>query len=158
MIYRRRVKPPDSGTFGNQIQFMALRSLDGDYKKLLDQYTVKYGLGNIIWPSYPLIFRKDLPEVVQELKRRNLYLFDIWGFVPGSGPGGYWQQFVVPDNTLGLFEKELGDHWLGMDNGEQDGRYVGGYASQMYPIRRKQGTAISEFSKSFSGPDRQAWE
>ena len=82
--FRRSVKPPDSGTFGNRIQFMALRSLDGDYNKLLDQYTVKYGLGNIIWPSYPLIFRKDLPEVIQELKRRNLYLFDIWGFVPGS--------------------------------------------------------------------------
>jgi hypothetical protein len=35
---RRMVKPPDNTTFANQIQFMALRSLDGDYKKLLDQY------------------------------------------------------------------------------------------------------------------------
>ena len=130
---RRRIKPPDSGTFGNQIHFMALRSLDGDYKRLLDQYTVKYGLGNIIWPAYPIIFRNDLLQVVQEIKKRDLYLFDIWGFVPGSGAGGYWQQFVVPDHALELFEKELGDHWLGMDNGEQDGRYVGGYASQMYP-------------------------
>ena len=148
---RRKVKPPDSGTFGNHIQFMALRSLDGDYKKLLDQYTVKYGLGNIIWPSYPLIYRNDLPEVVQELKRRNLYLFDIWGFVPGSGPGGYWQQFVVPDNTLGLFEKELGDHWLGMDNGEQDGRYVGGYASQMYPSGGVREQQYLNFQNHFQG-------
>ena len=112
---------------------MALRSLDGDYKSLIDQYTIKYGLGNILWPSYPIIYRDDLPDVVREIKKRNLYLFDIWGFVPGSGPGGYWQQFVVPQHALDLFEKELGDHWLGMDNGEQDGRYVGGYASQMYP-------------------------
>jgi hypothetical protein len=43
-----------------------------------------------------MIYRKDLQEVVQELKRRNLYLFDLWGYVPGSGPGGYWQHFVVP--------------------------------------------------------------
>ena len=32
-----------------------------------------------------------------------------------------------------LFEEKLGDHWLGMDMGEQDGRYVIAYASQMYP-------------------------
>ena len=148
---RRRVRPPDNATFGNQIQFMALRSLDGDYKKLLDQYTIKYGLGNIIWPSYPLIFRKDLPDVVQELKRRNLYLFDIWGFVPGSGPGGYWQQFVMPDNTTELFEKELGDHWLGMDNGEQDGRYVGGYASQMFPSGGSRELQYLNFQNHFQG-------
>ena len=148
---RRRVKPPDIITFNNRIQFMALRSLDGDYKKLLDQYTLKYGLGNIIWPSYPLIYRNDLPEVVQELKRRDLYLFDIWGFVPGSGPGGYWQQFVVPDNTLELFEKELGDHWLGMDNGEQDGRYVGGYASQMHLSGGSKEEQYLNFQNHFQG-------
>ena len=148
---RRRVKPPDIITFNNRIQFMALRSLDGDYKKLLDQYTLKYGLGNIIWPSYPLIYRKDLPDVVQELKRRDLYLFDIWGFVPGSGPGGYWQQFVVPDNALELFEKELGDHWLGMDNGEQDGRYVGGYASQMHLSGGSKEEQYLNFQNHFQG-------
>ena len=70
---RRFVKPPDAGTFGNQIQFMALRSLEGDYKKSLDNYTIKYGLGNIIWPAYPFIYRKDLPEIVRELKKRELY-------------------------------------------------------------------------------------
>jgi hypothetical protein len=148
---RRIVKPPDSGTFGNRIQFMALRSLDGDYKKLLDQYTIKYGLGNIIWPSYPIIFREDLPEVVQELKKRNLYLFDIWGFVPGSGPGGYWQQFVLPEKIPALFEKVLGDHWLGMDNGEQDGRYVGGYASQMVPLGAGKEQQYLNFQNHFQG-------
>ena len=112
---RRSVKPPDAGIFGNQIQFTALRDLEGDYKKSLDTYTIKYGLGNVIWPSYTLIYRKDLQEVVQELKRRNLYLFDLWGYVPGSGPGGYWQQFVVPQKALDIFEKQLGDHlvWYG---------------------------------------------
>jgi hypothetical protein len=128
---RRYVKPPDAGTFNNQIQFMALRSLDDNYMESLDNYTVRYGLGDIIWPSYPLLYRDDLNVIVDELKRRNLYLFDLWGYVPGSGPGGYWQQFVVPQKSLELFEKVLGDRWLGMDNGEQDGRYVGGFAGQM---------------------------
>jgi hypothetical protein len=148
---RRFVKPPDAGTFGNQIQFMALRSLDGDYKKSLDIYTIKYGLGNIIWPSYPFIYRNDLPEIVKELQKRNLYLFDIWGYVPGSGPGGYWQQFVVPQSTLDLFEKELGDRWLGMDNGEQDGRYVGGFADQMLPVGGSREQQYLNFQNHFQG-------
>jgi len=148
---RRSVKPPDAGTFGNQIQFMALRSLEGDYKTSLDTYTVKYGLGNIIWPAYPFIFRNDLPEVVQELKKRGLYLFDIWGFVPGSGPGGYWQQFVIPPGILNLFEKELGNRWLGMDNGEQDGRYVGGFADQMIPVGGSREQQYLNFQNHFQG-------
>ena len=109
---RRFTKPPDAGTFGNQIQFMALRNINDDYKESLDNYTIKYGLGNIIWPECPMIYRKDLPEVVQELKRRELYLFDIWGYIPGSGPGKTGQEYVVPQSALDLFEKELGDHWL----------------------------------------------
>jgi hypothetical protein len=34
---RRFIRPPDASTFGNQIQFTALRSLEGDYKKSLDK-------------------------------------------------------------------------------------------------------------------------
>ena len=148
---RRAVKPPDAGTFGNQIQFMALRSLDDDYKKSLDLYTIKYGLGNVIWPSYPLLYRKDLPEIVQELKKRNLYLFDLWGYVPGSGPGGYWQAFVVPPKSLEIFQRELGDRWLGMDNGEQDGRYVGGFAGQMVPLGGSREQQYLNFQNHFQG-------
>lgn len=148
---RRWVKPPDAGTFGNKIQFMALRSLDDDYVKMLDLYTIKYGLGDIIWPSWPLIFRNDVTEITRELKKRNLYLFDIWGYVPGSGPGGYWQQFVVPENTLALFERELGDRWLGMDNGEQDGRYVGGFAGQMIPVGGSREKQYLNFQNHFQG-------
>lgn len=148
---RRLVKPPDASVFGNQIQFMALRSLDGDFKKSLDTYTLKYELGNVIWPAYPLIYQENLPNVVAELKKRNLYLFDLWGYVPGSGPGGYWQQFTVPQNSLNLFEKELGDHWLGMDNGEQDGRYVGGFASQMVPFGGDREHQYLNFQNHFQG-------
>jgi hypothetical protein len=148
---RRAVKPPDNRSFGNRVQFMALRSLDGNFNKLLDQYTLKYKLGNIIWPAYPVLFQSNLPEIVTELKRRNLYLFDLWGFVPGSGPGGYWQQFTIPEHVTEMFEKELGDHWLGMDNGEQDGRYVGGYASQLQPAGGSRETQYLNFQNHFQG-------
>ncbi len=148
---RRLVKPPDATVFGNQTQFMALRGLDGDYKKSLDTYTLKYDLGNIIWPAYPLIYQENLTAVVQELKKRNLFLFDLWGYVPGSGPGGYWQQFAVPQKSLDLFDKELGNHWLGMDNGEQDRRYVGGFASQMVPQAGSRIRQYLNFQNHFQG-------
>lgn len=33
-----------------------------------------------------------------------------------------WQQFTPPPAALALLESKLGDKWLGMDVGEQDGR------------------------------------
>ena len=55
------------------------------------------------------------------------------GRTPGSGPGGYWQQFKPPREAFDVLERTLGERWLGTDIGEQDGRYIGGYANQMTP-------------------------
>jgi hypothetical protein len=148
---RRSIKPPDAELFGNQTRFIALRSLEGDYRRKLDQYTRQHDLGDIIWPAYTLLYDPDLPEIVQELKNRNLYLFDLWGYVPGSGPGGYWQQFKVPREALELFENELSDRWLGMDNGEQDGRYIGAYARQLYPSGSARERQYLNFQHHFEG-------
>ena len=145
------VKPPDADVFENRIQFMALRSLDGDYIKKINKYTRQYELGNILWPSYTMLYRPDLANVVKEIKDRGLYLFDLWGYVPGSGPGGYWQQFKVPRQALNLFQQQLGNRWLGMDNGEQDGRYIGGYANQMYPVGSGREMQYLNFQHHFQG-------
>lgn len=131
---RYYVKSPDFSVFGNKIQFIGLRDLSGDYKRKLDLWVDKDKLGDILWVSYPLIYQDNLKEIVSEIKKRKLFLFDLWGYIPGSGPGGYWTQFQIPEGVLSLFETELGDHWLGMDNGEQDGRYVGSFAPRMYPL------------------------
>ena len=147
---RRYVKSPDMSLFDNKTQFISLRDLSGeDYKKRIDQWVDKDKLGNILWVSYPLIYQDNLKEVVAEIKRRNLYLFDLWGYVPGSGPGGYWQQFIIPDGVLDLFKAELGDRWLGMDNGEQDGRYVGGFAPQMFPLGADRKQQYFNFQRHF---------
>ncbi|MEW6237918.1 MAG: TIM barrel protein [Candidatus Omnitrophota bacterium] len=134
---RRFVKPPDWETFGNRTRFAALRGFAVqddqiiDYEKELDKYVRDFALGDVIWPSYPILFAKNLGDLADEIKCRNLFLFDIWGYVPGSGPGGYWQQYKPPEGVFDLLEEKLGERWLGMDVGEQDGRYIGGYASQM---------------------------
>lgn len=146
---RYHVKSPDAAFFGNKTQFIGLRDLSGDYKQKLDLWVDKDRLGDILWVSYPLVFQDNLKEVVAEVKKRNLYLFDLWGYIPGSGPGGYWQQFVIPNGVLDLFETELGDRWLGMDNGEQDGRYVGNFAPRMYPLGADRKQQYFNFQRHF---------
>ena len=135
---RRHVKPPAWDLFGNQTHFTALRGLkmkDGklvNFARDFDMYTKTYDLGDVIWPNSRFLSATNIPDLVREMKQRNLYLFDIWGYVPGSGPGD-WHQFELSKETSRLFESELGDRWLGMDMGEQDGRYVLAYAQTMYP-------------------------
>ena len=135
---RRFVQPPDWKVFGDKTQFTTLRRFQikdnkiVHYREDLDIYTRDYELGNVIWPFHDFLGAENLSELIDEFKQRGLYLFDIWGIVPGSGPGT-WEQFKLPQNISRLLIDKLGGHWLGMDNGEQDGRYIGGYASQMYP-------------------------
>jgi len=147
---RHYVKAPDLSLFENKIQFISLRDLSGnDYKSIIDQWVNKDKLGNILWVSYPLIFQDNIKDVVAEIKKRNLYLFDLWGYVPGSGPGGYWRQFDIPEGVLKLFNTELGERWLGMDNGEQDGRYVGSFAPRMYPVGTDRKHQYYNFQRHF---------
>ena len=66
-----------------------------------------------IWPNCNFLPATNIPDMVQEMKRRNLFMYQIWGYVPGSGPGT-WHQFKLSEETSNLFNKELGDKWLGM--------------------------------------------
>ncbi len=136
---RRHVRPPNWDTFEGRTHFTALRDFrieDGRivrYVEKIEKYTQKYELGDVLWPMYPILYAENLGDLAEEIKRRKLFLFDVWAYVPGSGPGGIWQQFQPPAGVFELLESKLGERWLGMDNGEQDGRYIGGYASQFYP-------------------------
>ena len=119
---RRLVKPPDAKTFNNRLQFMALRSMSASgYKDALDRYVVRDRLGDIIWAHSGMIFNKNVREQAEELKRRGLYLFDLWGFVPGSGPGA-WTQLKRPEGVTERFEEGLGGPARGMRSGALPGR------------------------------------
>jgi hypothetical protein len=126
---RRAVKPPSWETFKNRTQFTCLRGFEVQndqivhYVQEIERFTRTCELGDVIWPSYPILFAKNLGDLAQEIKQRDLYLFDIWGYVPGSGPGGYWQQFQPPAAAFSTLETILGERWLGTDIGEQDGRF-----------------------------------
>ena len=152
---RRAVRPPDWSTFGGITHFTTLRGFeiqDGrivNFKETIEKYTRTYDLGDVIWPSYPILFASNLGDLADEIKRRNLFLFDIWGYVPGSGPGGYWQQFKPPAGVFDMLESKVGERWLGMDNGEQDGRYIGGYAPQMDPSSASRFEQYLNFHRHF---------
>lgn len=152
---RRAVKPPTWDTFKNRTQFTTLRGFNVandrivGYAEELDKFTRQYELGDVIWPSYPILFAKNLGDLADEIARRDLYLFDIWGYVPGSGPGGYWQQFLPPTEAFTTLESKLGERWLGSDIGEQDGRYIGGYANQMTPASASRFEQYLNFQRHF---------
>ncbi len=152
---RRAVKPPNWDTFKNRTQFTCLRGLGVENDKLvgfkeeLEKSTRTYELGNVIWPSYSALFATNLAELADEISRRDLYLFDIWGYVPGSGPGGYWTQFTAPASAFATLEAKLGERWLGTDIGEQDGRYIGGYANQMSPASASRFDQYLNFQRHF---------
>jgi len=152
---RRAVKPPTWESFKNRTQFTCLRgfAMEDDrivgYREEIEKYTRTHELGDVIWPSYPILFAKNLDDLAEEIKRRDLYLFDIWGYVPGSGPGGYWQQFTPSAESLRMLEATLGERWLGTDIGEQDGRYIGGYANQMTPASGSRFDQYLNFQRFF---------
>lgn len=152
---RRHVRPPDWNTLGNRTRFTTLRGFGIENGKLvgfreeLDKYVKTHDLGEVIWPAYPTLFASNLNELADEIKRRDLFLFDLWGYVPGSGPGDYCQQFKAPREALAVLESTLGDRWLGMDIGEQDGRYIGRYAQEMMPASAGRFEQYLNFQRHF---------
>jgi hypothetical protein len=152
---RRHVRPPSWDTFEGRTHLVTLRDFkieDGrivQYVEKIEKYTKKYELGDVLWIMYPILYAENLGDLADEIKRRKLFLFDVWAYVPGSGPGGVWQQFQPPAGALELLEAKLGVRWLGMDNGEQDGRYIGGYASQFYPSSADRRAQYLNFQRHF---------
>ena len=147
---RRAVKPPSFEELGGKMHFIAYRGLrEEGYRQYID----RDDLGDFIWPAIDSITASDITQRVAAVKRRGLYLFDVWGWVPGGGAANAWAEYSVPQSTFELFEKELGDKWLGMDNGEQDGRYVGRFAAERVPFGEDRFAQYLNFQRHFERMD-----
>ena len=97
----------------------------------LDAYNAS-DLGDVVWPQFPIMYTiENTLEILQN--RTWLYLSDISNYVPGDTDDCSTVEGVceyhAPRATIGLLESKLGDRFTGMDNGEQDGRYMN-YAPQ----------------------------
>ena len=120
---RRAVKPPDRALLGDKTHFMALRHASGPNIK---RYVDEDRMGDFVWTywGYLLRDRGQLLKFIEEMRKRGLYIFDVYAWHAGDGKPTGAYQFHLPDWAKKTREEEYGDHWLGMDNGEQDGAYV----------------------------------
>ena len=95
---RRPFAVPTWDTFSRTTQFTVLRGFtekEGrlvDWREKLDLYCERFKLGKVIWPFFSTIRAENFADLVREIKRRGYYLFDIWGYVPGSDMDGAWRQ------------------------------------------------------------------
>ncbi|MHB1153006.1 MAG: hypothetical protein ACYCWE_18245 [Eubacteriales bacterium] len=157
----RAAKAVTRKALGNEIQFSSLRGFpttstnlqeigeaadmgsrpmpDNDYKlkeieETIDMYVNHFKLGKVLWPVYPTLFAANFNELVDICADKKLFLYDFWGYVPGSKPkDGIWGEYNIPVTADEYMRKKLGDRFLGYDNGEQDGRYIHASAQTMVP-------------------------
>ncbi|MGI6172280.1 MAG: hypothetical protein ACOYI8_00060 [Christensenellales bacterium] len=136
---------------GNRIQFTSLRGFPAEaddairvadtgmhpplaeggrlayLEETIDMYVNHFKLGRVLWPVYPTLFAGNFGELVDICAREGLFLYDFWGFVPGSNPSAesIWGEYAIPESADRIMREKLGERFLGYDNGEQDGRYIG---------------------------------
>ena len=109
---RRPHKVPSWETFEQTPQFVCLRSLP-------DENFVDHGLGKVFWPNGDILLDPNLDENLARVKAMGGYVFNVGGFVGGSTPRGSF-----PKTATTHVHDVMGDRFLGMDIGEQDGRYI----------------------------------
>jgi hypothetical protein len=131
-------KPVTRAALGYGLHFTGARDIA---ENALRDFHESYDFGDVCWPHIGILpQRRDHPadesyqkalaqleERLRDVQRRELYLFDIWGYVPNNEAGPTPR--VSPEHHEILL-RVLGDRFTGYDNGEQDGRYIGSYADR----------------------------
>ena len=119
-------------------------------EETVDMYARHFNLGKVLWPVYPTLFAKNFDELVELCGREGLFMFDFWGYVPGSKASGdsIWGEYAIPPDADRLMREELGGRFLGYDNGEQDGRYIS-YARAAAPLAGCRRAQYKSFQKYF---------
>ncbi len=154
---RRPIRATTREILENDIQFMSLRDLphpgDGtllEIEEAMDLYTRRFDLGKVFWMRAHLVNAPNMKEFLLAAKARGGYVFDLWGFVPGSYKKGLdWGEYTVTDEQHEMITETLGDRFIGYDNGEQDGRYIGAYTRTQCPARQSNAFQQRRFYEFF---------
>ncbi|HBP38156.1 MAG TPA: hypothetical protein DD640_05340 [Clostridiales bacterium] len=111
-----------------------------DLERELDLYIDRHHLGTIMAPYAYNLFADNLDELVAAYRQRGLFIAHIWGFVPQVNPEIGWGHLNFTSAIRDALERGLGRNYLGIGNGEQDGRYFGQYAPAVCPapLERKE--------------------
>lgn len=107
-----------------------------EIQETIDMYVKHFKLGKVLWPVYPTLLARNFKQLVDICAEQGLYLYDFWGFVPGSKASAksIWGEYKIPEDVDQYLRETLGDHFFGYDNGEQDGRYIHALARQTAPL------------------------
>ncbi len=138
--------PVTRATLGFELHCTGARSIE---PTVLDQFHRDYDFGDVCWPHIGICpQRKDfatdadystalrqMEEQLVAVRDRGLFLFDVWGYVPSDKN---YPSRIAPEHREILL-RVFGDRFLGFDNGEQDGRYIGGFASSGRHTNRREG-------------------
>ena len=90
-----------------------------------------------------------MAAALEEIRRRGLYLFDLWSYVPASPLEGMWSNVTPPPGMVRHLRRVLGDRFRGIDNGEQDGRYIWATAEQQCPREQSRFAQYLSFQRHF---------
>ncbi|KXB06785.1 hypothetical protein AKJ51_02855 [candidate division MSBL1 archaeon SCGC-AAA382A20] len=84
----------------------------------------KHNFGNALWLNINFLRALNWKKAIEEVKKRNLYIVDCWGILPGckEGPKG-GPSWDIPEDVHRFLNNDLEEHFLGWDNGENDGRW-----------------------------------
>jgi len=85
-----------------------------------------HNFGKIVPCYFGFLNTSNWREAIDEIKKRNLYLCDVYGFIPGlreSRESGGVSSFAVSGEVQKYIQETLGESFLGWDNGEHDGRW-----------------------------------
>lgn len=139
-------KPVTRATLGDTLHCTGARSID---PTTLDQFHRIYDFGDVCWPHIGICPQRRnfaneadygealvrMEQQLEDVRRRGLYVFDIWGYVPRDAN---YPDRIAPEHRE-ILSRLMQDRFLGFDNGEQDGRYIGGYASAGLHTNRREG-------------------
>ena len=141
-LYARHfTRPPELAQYASRANcssfcagFAAVRGFDmganASWAQTLDLYLGEerdggLALGNIVWPGYGVALHPAWPQLAALLRSRGVAATDLGGFVPG-GMQDFDARSAEPTFSEGA--AALGGLFLGFDMGEQDVRYLWGYA------------------------------
>eukprot|EP00056_Hartaetosiga_gracilis_P010520 m.155878 g.155878 ORF g.155878 m.155878 type:complete len:919 (-) comp13331_c0_seq4:210-2966(-) len=141
---RNFIQPPTRALIGNVTRFAASRGLPMNstgyvvnYQEYIKNMTSVLATGDVLWPTFNFLNAVNLVDVLKFLNSNDILVTDVWDYVPGDTDAcGLGQTSGVCEFKLNPSQKEalntyMPDRFTGMDIGEQDGRYVGRYASQL---------------------------
>ena len=85
-------------------------------------------LANCVWPGWSVVFSEYFPDLARLLMARKAPAVDLGGFVPGGRQEFDVHAGVPSQSYLDAGMAIMGDYFMGLDMGEQDVRYLWGYA------------------------------